>query len=89
MRWISRSLFAKLALVLLAVMTVVGSLYLALTLATTRAYLNEFHQSLQRDLAANLVKEARLMDAGEVQQEALKEVFHMMMVISTPRPSYK
>ncbi len=82
MRWISRSLFAKLALVLLAVMTVVGSLYLALTLATTRAYLNEFHQSLQRDLAANLVKEARLMDAGEVQQEALKEVFHMMMVIN-------
>ncbi len=78
----SRSLFAKLALVLLAVVTAVGGLYLAVTIVTTRAYLNEVHQNLQRDLAYNLVKEAHLMDAGEVQQEALYEVFHMMMVIN-------
>jgi signal transduction histidine kinase len=82
MRWLARSLFAKLALVLLAVVSVVGALYLAVTLVTTRAYLNEVQQNLQRDLAANLAKEANLMDAGEVQQEALEHVFHMMMVIN-------
>jgi signal transduction histidine kinase len=76
------TLFAKMALVLLAVVTAVGGLYLAVTLVTTRAYLNEVHQNLQRDLAANLVKEADLMDAGAIRQEALYEVFHMMMVIN-------
>lgn len=78
----SRSLFAKLALVLLAVVGASGALYVAVTAVVSRGYQRELHQNLYRNLAANLVQEGHLMAAGEVQQEALQDVFHMMMVIN-------
>jgi len=78
----SRSLFAKLALVLLAVVAAGGVLYVTVTAVVSRGYQRELHQNLYRNLAANLVRESHLLDAGEVQQDALYEVFHMMMVIN-------
>ncbi len=76
------SLFARLALALLAIVLFVGALYLGVTLATTRAYQAELTQSLHHDLAANLVKEADIMIEGEVQDDALYDVFHTMMVVN-------
>ena len=48
-----KTLYAKLAVVLLALFCVIGGIYVALTMLTTRLYLEEVNQKLNRTLAAN------------------------------------
>ena len=77
-----RTLYAKLAVVLLGLFCLIGVLYILLTLFTTRMYLQEVNQKLNRTLAEHLVSEKILMKKGQVNDEALKEIFHMLMVIN-------
>ena len=77
-----RTLYGKLTLALLALLAVIGVLYILVTLVTTRVFLHEVNQNLDRDVAAHLVAEVPLMDEGRVSQEALKDIFHMMMVVN-------
>lgn len=75
-----RSLYAKLSLALLAVLAIIGVLYLLVTLVTTRVFLQEVNQNLDRDVAEHLVAEVPLFVGGHVDEEALEQIFHMMMV---------
>jgi signal transduction histidine kinase len=77
-----RSLYGKLALALLVLLGIIGVLYILVTLVTTRMFLQEVNQNLDRDVAEHLVSEVILMEDGEVNEEALKDIFHMMMVIN-------
>lgn len=77
-----KTLYGKLAAVLLVLFFTIGLLYIALTLFTTRMYLQEVNQKLNRALARHLVTDRLLMKEGVVNHEALKEVFHMLMVIN-------
>ena len=70
------------AAVLLGLFSLVGILSVLLILFTTRMHMQEVHQKLNRSLAENLVKEKNLMIGGKVNDKALKEVFHMLMVIN-------
>lgn len=77
-----KTLYGKLAAVLLVLFCSIGLLYIVLTLFTTRMYLQEVNQKFNRALARHLVTDRLLMKEGVVNHEALKELFHMLMVIN-------
>ncbi|GMQ89405.1 MAG: ATP-binding protein [Gammaproteobacteria bacterium] len=78
---IVRTLFARLALALTLLLLGIGILYALLSATLTRHYQQEFLQSLNRDLASNLVTGRNLVTEGILDQEALKKTFnHYMMV---------
>jgi len=77
-----KTLYAKLATVLLGLFFLIGILYVLSTFFTTRMYLQEVNQKLNRGLAENLVSETNLLKDGRVNESALNEIFHMLMVIN-------
>ncbi len=77
-----RSLYSKLAVVLLGLFAVVGVLAVALTIYSAGRYQQEVNQKLNRELADHIVAEKTLIRDKLPNQEALEDVFHMMMVIN-------
>lgn len=77
-----RTLYGKLSAVLLVLFCSMGILYILLTFFTTRMYWQEVNQKLNRALAKNLVADQLLTSQGEVNPYALKELFHMLMVVN-------
>jgi len=77
-----KTLYGKLTVVLLGLLCLIGISYIPLTLFTTRLYQQEVAQKLNRALAEHLVAEKILMEKHQVNDAALKEVFHMLMVIN-------
>lgn len=77
-----RSLFAKTALVLVVLLGLLGLFGVARTSVTTRLFQEELEQQLNRGLAASLLGEGPLMLDGEVQDERLEHLLHMLMVIN-------
>lgn len=76
------SLYSKLAAVLTALFLLVGVLFLIVTLFSTDMYQQEVNQKLNSHLAEQIVRERLLMQDREVNQDALKDIFHMLMVIN-------
>ena len=77
-----KNLYARLAAVLLGLFLLIGVLYIQLTLYTTRLYFQEVNQKLNRVLAQQLVSEQILMKDGRVDENALHNIFHMLMVVN-------
>lgn len=77
-----RSLYGKLALALLLLLGIIGLLCMLVALLTARLFVQEVNQNLDRDVAKHMVAEVPLLDSGEVQKDALEDVFHMMMVVN-------
>lgn len=77
-----RTLYAKLALILIVLLLCIGLLYALLSLSATRHYLEEVNQHLNRNLARNLVMDRNLVEQGRINEAALKETFHKYMVIN-------
>jgi signal transduction histidine kinase len=77
-----KSLSGKLALVLLILFSSIGILYIVLTLFTTRMYQQEVNQKLNHNLAKNLVADHLLTSQGRVHPYAMKELFHLLMVVN-------
>ncbi len=80
-----RTLHARLAAVLLALLLTVGSVQVILTLRTTELHLQEVGQSLQLDLAEHLTaaKHTTFLTAeGEIRAAGLQELFHWLMVVN-------
>ncbi len=77
-----RSLYSRLALVLLGLFTVVGVLAVTLTVYSAGRYQQEVTQKLNRELADHIVAEKTLIRGKLPNQPALEEVFHMLMVIN-------
>jgi len=78
----TKTLYAKLAGALLVLFLVVGGVTLAVTLVTSHFYQQEVQQRIHHDLADHIVAEELLIVDGQIAEEALKHVFHMMMVIN-------
>lgn len=78
----TKTLYAKLAGALLALFLVVGGVTLAVTLITSYFYQLEVQQRIHHDLAAHILSEELLIEDGEIVEEALEHVFHMMMLIN-------
>ncbi|MGD8429070.1 MAG: HAMP domain-containing sensor histidine kinase [Ectothiorhodospiraceae bacterium] len=77
-----RSLYAKLAIVLALLFTLVGAVTVGLIAHSTAMYEQEVIQRANRDLAAQIVDAQLLLQNGGIREEALKDVFHMMMVVN-------
>ena len=77
-----KTLYGNLAAVLLGLFCLIGAGATLLTLNTTRLYFQEVNQKLNQTLAERIVSEKILMQEGLVNEEALKEIFHMLMVIN-------
>lgn len=77
-----RTLYARLAVVLVLLLASVGAVYLAVSWSSMHRYLQEVNQRFNRDLARNLVADRNLVAQGRIDQAALKETFHQYMVIN-------
>lgn len=77
-----RSLTSRLSLTLLAVVLLLGLAGTASTLLTIRLHQEELDQRLNRELAANLVADSRLLRRGALQEEDVEHLFHNLMVIN-------
>jgi two-component system OmpR family sensor kinase len=77
-----KTLYGKLAAVLLGLLVFIGTIGVAFALSTQRRYEAEVNQRLNRDLAANLVAGDVLLVNGKVNEDALEHVFHSLMVVN-------
>ncbi|MEC7376761.1 MAG: ATP-binding protein [Pseudomonadota bacterium] len=77
-----RTLYARLALGLFLLLLVVGGLFTVLSLASVREYSAAINQQLNRDLARNLVADRNLVTDGELNRDALKQLFELYMTIN-------
>ena len=77
-----RSLYASLALGLTVILLLFGGAYLAITLVMTRLHIEELQQNLHHNLASQLVGEGLLAVDGRIDEEALGDIFHDLMVIN-------
>ncbi len=77
-----RTLYAKLAIVLAGVFTLVGISFMFLMGVATERFQQEVTQKLNRGLAGQIVAERLLFDRGQIDHDALEHIFHMMMVIN-------
>ncbi|MDH4083198.1 MAG: HAMP domain-containing histidine kinase [Nitrospira sp.] len=76
------TLYGKLASVLIGLFCLIGAGAIVLTLYTTRLHFQEVNQKLNRTLAERIVSEKLLMQEGLVNEEAIKDIFHILMVIN-------
>jgi signal transduction histidine kinase len=76
------SLYAKLAMVLLSLFVLVGIALVAISVYSTEKYQQEVNQKLNRELADLIVAEKIILQDKKINHKALKEIFHMLMVIN-------
>lgn len=77
-----RSLYSRLAVVLVLVLGALGVLALAVTSHTTMRYQQEVTQKLNQDLARHIAREVPLMRGGRVDRARLRELFHQLMMFN-------
>jgi len=77
-----KSLYAKLAVVLLVLFSIAAVAYLALTIYTTRLYMDEANQKLNRGLAATIAREKPVVHDGRIDSRMLDEVFDALMAVN-------
>ncbi len=83
-----RTLYGKLSAVLLALFLLVGALFVALTLYTTRIHLLETNQRLNRDLARHIASGTGLFEGGRARPEAAHALFDMLMSVHPAVEAY-
>ncbi len=77
-----RSLYTKLALVLLGLFILTGISFVAISVYSTEKYQQEVNQKLNRKVADLIAAEKLILQDNRINDEALKEIFHMLMVIN-------
>jgi signal transduction histidine kinase len=78
----AKSLYAKLAIVLLLLFVLLGVTILIVTQFASDMYQQEVVQKLNRDLAKQIVAQKILMEDNRISEKGLKDVFHMLMVVN-------
>lgn len=77
-----RSLYAKLALVLVGLCLLSAGMFVVLMVHSTERYHQELYQKLNRDLARHIVAGDDLLRDGEPDQQRLKSLFDNMMALN-------
>jgi len=77
-----RTLYGRLSVALALLLISVGLLYGLLSLSATQQYLQVTGQTLNLDLAKNLVSDRKLVQAGKINDTALRATFMEYMVIN-------
>lgn len=86
MRSLVFSFYSKLSLGLVISFIVMGIILLVLAQYLTRSYQNEIEQKLHYQLAEHVVHDNELLKNGEIDNVALKNAFHSMMILG---PSFE
>lgn len=76
------TLYKKLTAILFLVLCLVGTLVFGLVLYATDMYQQEVTQRLNKELAKQILSENLLLQDGQVDQQALQQIIHMLMVIN-------
>jgi signal transduction histidine kinase len=76
------TLYARLSLGLVVLLSVTGLLYALISNTITRNYLQEVNQQINRNLAHDLVADRNLVAEGRIDQQALSDTFRQYMVIN-------
>jgi two-component system OmpR family sensor kinase len=76
------SLYAQLASVLLGLFVILGVSLVWMSVRSTDMYQQEVNQKLNRGLAELIVKDRIVMEHNLIKEEAMKDIFHMLMVIN-------
>lgn len=76
------TLSRKLAAVLLLLFCMVGGLFVVAMIMTTRLHNREVTQRFNLSLAGHLASGRALLKEGKVDEEAVAEIFHMLMVVN-------
>ena len=79
---IFRSLYAKLAFVLLGLLAIVGLLFVSISVYSTEMYQQEVSQKLNRTLAELIISQKIVMRNSLVDERALQDIFSMLMTIN-------
>ncbi|MBI4774655.1 MAG: GHKL domain-containing protein [Deltaproteobacteria bacterium] len=77
-----KTLYSKLAIVLLLLFGLIGLSVLIVTQYSTEMYQQEVNQKLNRDLARQIAENTDLIKDGRINGDALKEIFHMLMLVN-------
>jgi signal transduction histidine kinase len=77
-----KSLYTKLAIVLLVLFCLLGVTILIVTQFASDMYQQEVVQKLNRDLAKQIVAQKILLENNRISEEGLKDVFNMLMVVN-------
>ena len=77
-----KSLYTKLAIVLLVLFCLLGISILIVTQFASDMYQQEVVQKLNRNLAEQIVAQQILMEDNRINEKGLKDVFHMLMVVN-------
>ncbi len=77
-----KTLYSKLAATLVALMLGVGIFYALLSQSLYEQSYQSSNQQLNQNLAADLVREMKLIKDGKVDQNSMKEAFHVMMLVN-------
>ncbi|NNE64685.1 MAG: sensor histidine kinase, partial [Gammaproteobacteria bacterium] len=76
------TLYSKLAATLVALLLGVGIFYALLSQSLYEESYRSSNQQLNRNLAADLVREMKLIREGRVDRDSMKEAFHVMMLVN-------
>lgn len=82
MKLMPRTLYAKLAVALTALLVALGVLFGAFTLYSTKFFLQELNQRFNRDLARQLLAQQNLGGGNRLDQAAIKDIFGAYMHIN-------
>lgn len=77
-----RSLYTKLAITLFVILCLFGLLFIQVLRYASEQYQQEVTQRLNETLADHVIAEVNYFHGEKINQAALKETFHMMMVIN-------
>lgn len=77
-----KTLYARLAMVLVMLLIAIGVIYAVVTTATVERYMVELTQHFNRDLARRIVADRNLVAEGRLDQDALKAAFSAYMEIN-------
>jgi two-component system OmpR family sensor kinase len=77
-----KSLYSKLSFVLMGLFFLVGAAFIVIGVYITGMYQQEVNQKLNRDVARYIVAEKLVFRNGRMNQNSLKEIFHMLMVVN-------
>jgi len=77
-----KTLYGKLVAVLIVLFLLIGSVFVFVTRFSTELYQQEAAQKLNSALAKNIADNKQPIIEGHVDPDALKDIFHMLMVIN-------
>ena len=77
---LNKSLLTKITSILLVLFCLLGILVVFMTVFSSKMYQEEVNQKLNRDIAEHIVHETHLLNNKNINHEALKKLFHQLMI---------